>query len=91
MNNTNLTIRIDSNLKKEADNLFKELGINISSAITLFLKQSVREKALPFDVAVKEEKPSREMKKLLKEIKNIEEGKSKLYDNLDELWKDLKI
>ena len=52
MNNTNLTIRIDSNLKKEADNLFKELGINISSAITLFLKQSVREKALPFDVAV---------------------------------------
>ena len=84
MNNTNLTIRIDSNLKKEADNLFKELGINISSAITLFLKQSVREKALPFDVAVKEEKPSRE-------IKNIEDGKSKLYDNLDELWKDLKI
>ena len=83
MNNTNLTIRIDSNLKKEADNL--------SSAITLFLKQSVREKALPFDVAVKEEKPSREMKKLLKEIKNIEDGKSKLYDNLDELWKDLKI
>lgn len=91
MNNTNLTIRIDSNLKKEADNLFKELGINISSAITLFLKQSVREKALPFDVVVKEEKPSREMKKLLKEIKNIEDGKSKLYDNLDELWKDLKI
>ena len=88
MNNTNLTIRIDSNLKKEADNLFKELGINISSAITLFLKQSVREKALPFDVAVKEEKPSREMKKLLKEIKD---GKSKLYDNFDELWKDLKI
>ena len=31
------------------------------------------------------------MKKLLKEIKNIEDGKSKLYDNLDELWKDLKI
>ena len=38
-----------------------------------------------------EEKPTREMKKLLKEIKNIEDGKSKLYDNLDELWKDLKI
>lgn len=39
----------------------------------------------------RKEVPSKEMKKLLKEIKNIEEGKYKTYDNLNKLWKDLKI
>ena len=37
------------------------------------------------------EQPSKEMKKLLKEIKRIESGKGKHYTNLDKLWKDLKI
>ena len=41
MATTNLNIRIDENLKKDAENLFSDLGLNMSSAITIFLKSAV--------------------------------------------------
>ena len=43
-------IRIDEQLKKEATELFNDLGMNFSQAITIFLKQSVREQAIPFKI-----------------------------------------
>lgn len=92
-NSTNLTIRIDRDLKKEADSLFNELGTNTSAAITMFIKQALREKSLPFNLKLNEDKEvlSKDIKKLMKEIKNIEKGKGKKYDNLEELWEDLDI
>ena len=51
-NTTNMTIRIDKNFKKEMDNLFKNLGINTSSAIMMFLKQCEREQGIPFNVTM---------------------------------------
>ena len=47
-NMVNMTIRIDRDFKKDMDNLFKNLGINTTSAIMMFLKQCDREKGLPF-------------------------------------------
>ena len=49
-NSTNLNIRVDSNLKKDAEDLFKRLGLNMSSAINVFLTQSVKEQAIPFEI-----------------------------------------
>lgn len=43
-------IKIDSELKKEAQRLFDDLGLNLSTAINMFLKQAVREQAIPFRV-----------------------------------------
>ena len=51
-----LNIRIDDELKKEGDHLFRELGISFSSAISLFVSQAVRERAIPFQVTAR--KPS---------------------------------
>ncbi|MDO4400396.1 MAG: type II toxin-antitoxin system RelB/DinJ family antitoxin [Coriobacteriia bacterium] len=48
MASSNMTIRINDDLKQEADELFAELGITLSAAINLFLRQSVREGGLPF-------------------------------------------
>ena len=45
---TNLNIRIDSNLKKESDSLFKSLGLNMTTAINIFLTQCVKSKSIPF-------------------------------------------
>ncbi|MCL2362239.1 MAG: type II toxin-antitoxin system RelB/DinJ family antitoxin [Defluviitaleaceae bacterium] len=45
-----LNIRIDNELKEKGDILFRELGISFSSAISLFISQAVREKAIPFQV-----------------------------------------
>ena len=50
MANINVTIRIDKKLKTQADELFRDLGLSFSSAITMFAKQAVREQRIPFEV-----------------------------------------
>ena len=47
-NAINMSFRVDKNLKRQADELFKKLGMNTSVAINMFLTQSVREQGLPF-------------------------------------------
>ena len=51
MKNVNVTIRVDEDLKKQADSLFSELGMNLTTAFNIFLRQSVREQQIPFQVS----------------------------------------
>jgi DNA-damage-inducible protein J len=46
----NLNIRVDDTLKKQAENVFSELGLNLSTATTIFLKQVVRYNGIPFEL-----------------------------------------
>ncbi len=46
------TIQIDSALQQESQALFESLGLSLNTAITLFLRQSVREQAIPFRVGL---------------------------------------
>lgn len=48
MKDTTVTARIDSNLKKEAENILKRIGLNSSTAIGLFYSNVVINKGLPF-------------------------------------------
>lgn len=50
MANINVTIRMDEQLKAQADELFSDLGLSLSSAITMFVKQAVREQRIPFEI-----------------------------------------
>ena len=50
MATTNLNVRVDENLKKEAETLFADLGLNLSSAITVFLKSAVEYRGIPFEI-----------------------------------------
>ena len=43
-------IRLDPVVKQQAQELFEELGMNLSTAVTIFLKQAVRERSIPFHV-----------------------------------------
>jgi len=45
---SNLTIKVDDSLRKEAEELYKSFGLSLSAAIKMFLTQSVREQAIPF-------------------------------------------
>ena len=47
---TNLNIKIDRNLKIEADRLFNEMGMNLTTAINVFVRQAVLERAIPFKI-----------------------------------------
>jgi len=51
MKNVNVTLRVDEDLKKQADDLFSELGLNLTTAFNIFLRQSVREQQIPFRVS----------------------------------------
>ena len=50
MKNVNVTLRVDEDLKKQAEALFSELGLNLTTAFNIFLRQSVREQQIPFQV-----------------------------------------
>lgn len=50
MNKVSTSISIDADVKEKAQELFEDLGIDLSTAINLFLKQSIRENAIPFNV-----------------------------------------
>lgn len=50
MANVNVTIRVDEDLKKQADELFDDLGMSFTTAVNIFLRQSLREGGIPFEV-----------------------------------------
>lgn len=88
-NAVNMSFRVDKNLKKKADALFKKLGMNTSVALNMFLTQSVREQGLPFIATM--ETPNKRLINALEEAEKIEQGKikAKRYKNFDEVLKDL--
>ena len=49
---TNLSIRIDRGLKDAADQIFNEMGLNLTTAINIFVRQAVRQKKIPFEIAL---------------------------------------
>jgi DNA-damage-inducible protein J len=51
MSTVNVTFRVDDELKKQADALFSDLGMSLSTAFNIFLRQSVREQQIPFSVS----------------------------------------
>lgn len=48
-------MRIDPELKAQANDVFRELGLNMSSAVNIFLRAVVRERGIPFDVRISDE------------------------------------
>ena len=53
MKTVNVTFRVDEDVKKQADALFADLGMSLSTAFNIFLRQSLREQQLPFAVSRK--------------------------------------
>ncbi|MDR1157272.1 MAG: type II toxin-antitoxin system RelB/DinJ family antitoxin [Oscillospiraceae bacterium] len=52
--NTTYNIRIDAHIRKEADELYRSMGLSLSSAVNLFLTQSVIQRRLPIDEIIAE-------------------------------------
>ena len=84
-----ISARIDSKLKTQAENLFNELGMNMSTAITVFLKQSVRLRRIPFEIAL--DTPNAETLAAMTEANEIASGKrkAKSYKNAKAMIKDI--
>lgn len=86
---TNISIRMDSDLKAQADELFNDLGMNLTTAFNIFVRQSLREGGIPF--VIKTERPNKETIAAMLEAERIAKDPSvKGYSDLDELFADLK-
>ena len=53
-NTTHFTVCIDSDIKKQCEAMYGELGIDLNTAINVFLRQSLRVGGFPFDVRLKQ-------------------------------------
>ena len=87
-NTTNISIRMDVDLKKQAEELFADLGLNMTVAMTMFIRQAVRNQAIPFEVT---RIPNADtVSAMLEADKIAHDPNIKGYTDLDELFKDLK-
>lgn len=85
---TNINVRVDEKTKKEAEELFERLGLTMSAAMNVFLKQAVREQGIPFSISLNT--PNAETLAAIEECEQmISEGKGKRYTSLDELKESL--
>ena len=89
MATTNVSIRMDTELKAQADELFAELGMNLSTAFNIFVRQSLREGGIPFEIRT--DRPNKETIAAMLEAEHIaKDPKVKRYTDLDEMFADLK-
>lgn len=86
---TNISIRMDINLKKQADAFYEELGMNMSTAFNIFVRQCLREGKIPFDISLN--RPNETTINAMLDAKKIANNPSaKGYNDLDQLFADLK-
>ncbi len=86
---TNFSVRIDSNIKKQCEAMYGELGINLTTAINVFLRQSLRVGGFPFDVRM--EQPNKETIAAMLEAERITRDPSiKRYSDVEESLRALK-
>jgi len=75
MAQTNLTIRIDEDIKRDAEILFNRIGLNMSSAINVFFRQAIREQSIPFELKPYDEYYTGEnLSRLKRSISQAERG-----------------
>ena len=83
------TINIDDNTKKEAQELLRDMGMNLSTAVNVFLKQLVKEQRIPFEI--KNPRPRQELLAAIKEAEEMEKSGNmgKGYSSAKEMIKDI--
>lgn len=69
MSTTNLNIRTDKAIKDQAEKIFAELGLNMTTAINMFLRCTIRESGIPFELKL--EVPNDITVNAIKEGENI--------------------
>ena len=89
MASTNFSVRMDSEIKKQCEILYGELGMNLTTAINVFLRQSLRVGGFPFEVRLYQ--PNKETIAAMLEAERIAKDPSiKHYSDVEEALRELK-
>ncbi len=89
MSTVNMSIRMDTELKKQAEVMLADMGLNMTTALNMFLRQVVRQGKIPFEIAT--DIPNAETLAAIQEVDDMISGKipAKKYSSVDELFEDL--
>ncbi len=88
-NTTNFSVRMDSDIKKQCETLYGELGMNLTTAINVFLRQSLRVGGFPFEVKL--EQPNKETIAAMLEAERIARDSGvKRYSDAEEAIRELR-
>ena len=88
MATTNFSVRLDSDLKKQSEALYGELGVNLTTAINVFLRKSLKVGGFPFDV--RNDEPNRETKLALLEAEKLSKDPKVKGLDVEDALKELK-
>ena len=89
MAKTSTNITIDTDIKAKAQELFADFGLDLSTAINMFLRQSIRENAIPFNIS--REVPNADTVAAMKEVDEMRKHpeKYKSYSNVEKMMEDI--
>lgn len=89
MANTNINIRMDSDLKKQFENFCSDMGITMTAAFNLFAKKVVREYRIPFEIGA--DMPNVETREAIEEVRKMKANpiSGKTYTDVDVMMEDL--
>ena len=86
MSKTSMSIRLDSEVKEQAQQVFSNLGMDMTTAINIFLRQAIQYQGLPFDVRLDESR------KLLQVLTDLDQNRnmSQSFESVSDLLEDLR-
>lgn len=79
-----MNIRMDSEVKRKAEALFGEIGMNMTTAINVFLRQSIRENGIPFEIKINQ--PNDETAEAIHEGEKIIKENTARFESADEMF-----
>ena len=86
MSKTSMSIRLDSEVKEQAQQVFNNLGMDMTTAINIFLRQAIQYQGLPFDVRLDENRNLLEVLTDLDQNRNM----SQSFESVSDLMEDLR-
>ena len=86
MSKTSMSIRLDSEVKEQAQQVFNNLGLDMTTAINIFLRQAIQYQGLPFDVRLDESRNLLEVLTDLDQNRNM----SQSFESVSDLMEDLR-
>ena len=82
-------VSIDADIKKQAQELFAELGMDLSTAINIFIRQALRQHSIPFEITADD--PNKETREAIAEVRRMKKDPTigKAYDDVDVMFEEL--
>ena len=85
MSKTSMSIRLDSEVKEQAQQVFNSLGMDMTTAINIFLRQAIQYQGLPFDVRLDESRKLMEVLADLEQNRNMSQSYGRVSDLMEDL------